>query len=122
MLTNVDTTFQTPQFPLLPDPIGPRHYANVDNRLEVSMRDTQYRVALAVPTGLFTLMKDVLGITPDNEVLLAIDQATVRPNEDDRFVFSVMCGDDLWDLWSYTAAGLPKWLKDPTYRLLEKPG
>lgn len=117
MLTNVDTTFQTPQFPLLPDPIGPRRYANVDNRLEVSTRDAQYLVALAVPTGLFTLMRDVLRIVPDNEVLLAVDQVTVRPDEDDRFVFSLMSGNDLWDLWSYTAAGLPKWLKDSTYWL-----
>ncbi len=108
-----NTLFHKPEWLLLPDPEGPRPYANVDNRLEVISRDGQtYEVAVAVPTALFTLMRDVLKITREEHVTLSIEF------EDRWFLFSALTDTDrLFDLWYYTPATLPAWLRDPAYAL-----
>lgn len=107
-------TFQSPQWRLLPDPVGVRRYANVDNRMEVKLTsDPAFRVAVAVPTGLFTLMKDVFKVPVGETVTLAIDQDDFK----DRYVFSLMYGgDNLYDLWMYTGSTLPQWILNPQYR------
>ena len=107
------TLFPKPEWPLLPDPEGPRPYANVDNRLEVISRYGEtYEVALAVPTAFFTLMRDTLKITPEERVTLAVEF------EDRGYLFSALTDTDrLFDLWYYTPSMLPAWLKDPAYTL-----
>jgi hypothetical protein len=103
-------TFPKPQFKLLPDLQGRRWYANVDNLLEVSNGEAVHYVALAVPTGLFTLMKDVLKVTPEERVSLALDRV------EDRWYFSLMRGEEkLYDLWSYADSTLPKWVLAEEY-------
>jgi hypothetical protein len=102
--------FESPQAELLPDGEGERYYANVSNRLEVAGEDGDtFCVAIAVPTVLFTLMR-TLAVDPSDEVTLSLD-------EDARgFVFSMLHGDTLYDLWHYTRNTAPKWIFNPTYR------
>lgn len=105
-------TFDRPQFNLLPDEKGVRFYANVDNRMEVLARNTNYYVAVAVPTGLFTLMADVFKVPLEEEVRLSMDEVG------DRFVFSIFYGsDNLVDLWDYSRKTLPAWILTKQYRL-----
>lgn len=115
-MTRPATVYDTPQYQLLPDAQGARFYANVDNRLEVTMRGKSFMVAVAVPTELFTYMREVARVGPRSSVLLAIDQVGA---EGDFFLYSMMCGDKLHDLWVYTAAGFPAWMRDPAYHLKE---
>ncbi len=106
------TVFQTPQFDLLPDASGIRYYGNVSNKMEVysSMGGTYY-VAVAVPTGLFTLMKDVFGIKPEQKMFLSLDLVN------GYYLFSLLSDKELYDLWFYTERGLPVWIKNPKYRV-----
>ena len=109
----MQTTFAKPQFKLLPDLQGHRPYANVDNLLEVSRGSYVHYVALAVPTGLFTLMKDVLKVSPDEKVSLSLDHLS----EEGRWVFSLMRGEDkLYDLWSYSENSVPPWVFSDDYK------
>lgn len=107
------TLFPSPEWPLLPDPEGPRFYANVDNRLEVIAQDgSTHEVALAVPTAWFTLARDVLNVTREESVSLAIEYHTRW------FIFSALTDTNrLFDLWAYTAGNLPSWLSEEPYRL-----
>lgn len=109
--------FPRPEFNLLPDLNGPRMYANVDNRLEVALDngETTYIVPLAVPTGLFTLMRGVMKIPIGETVRLSIDE--LAEGEDVSYVFSLMCGDSLYDLWRYSRGSVPQWILGKEYRL-----
>ncbi len=101
--------FDRPQYDLKPDPFGPRMYANVSNEMEVvNLRGEFVTVPVAVPTGLFTIMKDVISVPPTERVTLSID-ATPK-GEDVRYVFSLMYADHLYDLWDYSLGSLPKWI------------
>lgn len=71
-----------------------------------------YHVAVEVPTGLFTLMKDVFKVPRDAEVSLSIDEVTSAPA---RYVFSITWGGQIRDLWEYTK--LPAWLRATEYQL-----
>lgn len=106
------TVFQTPQFKLMPDRQGPRFYANVNNCMELALSSGMYHVAVEVPTGLFTLMKDVFKVPRDAEVSLSIDEVQATPT---RYVFSITWRDQIRDLWEYTK--LPAWLCAEEYRL-----
>jgi hypothetical protein len=107
------TVFDRPQFGLLPDLAGPRQYGNVDNRMEVHTRAGTWHVALAVPTGLFLLMKGVLSVSVDDAVSLSLDEG-----DDERYVFSLMVGTErLYDLWSYSTGSVPRWVFNPEYRI-----
>ena len=84
-------------------------YANVDNLMEVSCGGTVHYVLLAVPTGLFTLMQDVLKVPPEQSVSLSLDEIP-----DGKFVFSLMQGDtNLTDLWTYSERSMPAWITNP---------
>lgn len=105
------TVFQSPQCSLVPDLKGRRMYANVDNRMSVTDGDAEYHVLVVVPTGLFSIMKDVLKVAPEKDVSLSVDRL------EDRHVFSLLSGqDDLYDLWSYSEASLPQWILSGEYR------
>ena len=111
-MDNPAPVFNSPPFRLLPDSAGPRWYANVDNRLEISTDHGSYHVAVAVPAELFTLMLQVFKIAPEQDVSLAIDQ------EGERYIFSLMfAGEELRDLWSYSRGSLPAWILSEEYRL-----
>jgi len=103
--------FNKPQFTLAPDRAGARYYANVDNRMEVLAGGEQYRVAVAVPTGLFTILRGVFNVPLTEDVHLAIDEVG------ERFVFSIMYGDELRDLWDYSPLSLPTWILGKSYRV-----
>lgn len=108
------TVFDRPQWNLLPDPAGVRSYANVNNRLEVTRGSAVYAVALAVPTELFTLMREVLHVPIDSAATLSMDLL------DGWYVFSLMVtggegGDHLYDLWAVKQ--LPEWFNDRSYRV-----
>lgn len=100
------TLFETPQATLLPDPTGPRWYANIDNRLEVNAGGKPFHVAVAVPTMLFSLMADTMRVDRDTECTLAIDLVG------ERYVLSLLAGDDLFDLWHYSKGSIPLWILD----------
>lgn len=107
------TVFDRPQWHLLPDPKGARMYANVDNRVQVAQGSRSFHVAVSVATELFTFLKEVARVTPEDRVSLSLDLC-------DRFyVFSVFVeaqtGDKLFDLWAIKA--LPEWMGDRQYRL-----
>lgn len=109
--------FDRPQWNLLPDPIGVRDYANVSNRMEVALCSGTHHVAVAVPTGLFTLMRDVFKVDTGTPVTLSIEEVD-GSRGDPRFVFSMLAGDDnLYDLWDYSEGSLPRWLLDGSYRV-----
>lgn len=110
------TLFPRPEWKLLPDLDGVRPYANVSNRMEVmDQRGRIYHVALAVPTGFFTLARDVLDIAITESVDLGIAA------EGRYFVFTAVIDTNrLFDLWYYTPATLPDWITDTAYRLGHK--
>lgn len=106
------TVFDRPQWPLRPDPLGARQYANVSNRLMVHTPEATHTVALAVPTGLFTLMRDVFKVLPEQACTLDIDLME-NHREDMRYVFILhVHGDDgeNYLLWDYPEDGLPRWM------------
>lgn len=106
--------FQTPQFPLAPDETkAPRMFGNVSNIMEVASGSRTHRVYVAVPTGLFVLMKDVFKASPDVTYELAIDR------DGERFILSLYGEktDSLWDLWSYSRGAIPTWVWSTTYRV-----
>ena len=93
-------------------------YANVDNKLELATSSGISHVAVAVPTGLFTLMKDVFRVPVDVTVNLAIDEIVdERGDRDSTFVFSIIWGNEIRDLWAYSRGSLPAWLTAREYRL-----
>jgi hypothetical protein len=108
MSSRPHTTFDTPQFDLIPD-THVRQYANVDNRLLVCAQDlTERLVPIVVPTMLFTLMRNVFKIDPVDMVrmYLATDEA--------HYAFGIAWGDrdtDVADLWAYTRNALPPFLR-----------
>jgi hypothetical protein len=74
----------------------------VGNIVEVAMDGQSMRfVPIAVPTWLFSFMREVCNIPADMEVSLAIDQVG------ERYVFSLLAGDNLYDLWDYSRGSLP---------------
>lgn len=106
----IATVFDKPQAVLLPDPFGPRFYANIDNRLDVAV-GRGHVVAVAVPTELFTFLKEVAKVSPEVIVNLGLDR------QGDRYVFSMLAGDSLFDLWSYSRKSLPAWILSRTHAL-----
>jgi len=112
------TLFPKPEWRLLPDVEGVRSYANVNNRLEVNLRGgaETYDVALAVPTAWFTLARDHLKISREEQITLAID--ALGKERIRWYIFSAMSSADrLFDLWLYTPSTLPAWIMEPAYRL-----
>lgn len=108
------TVFDKPQFHLLPDHAGVRMYANVDNVMEVVTHAGSHRVAVAVPTGLFTLMRGVLKVPREARVNLALDE--LGESDGGKFLLSMMWGNEhLYDLWTYSPASLPPWILLPEY-------
>ncbi len=104
------TTFDAPQFELVPDAQGPRLYANVDNQLlreyAADKRRAQRQVPIVIPASLFTLMKEALKIDPSESVTLYL------VDDGDYFVFGLAWGTHgVADLWSYTATSLPVFLR-----------
>lgn len=109
------TVFDRPQWPLVPDPQGVRMYANLENRLEIALTSSSHTVAVALPTGLFHLMKDVLKVPPEDQVTLYIDQVG------EKYVFGLLQGSStLVDLWEYTLKTLPAWILEKEYRIAGK--
>lgn len=107
------TLFVKPEWKLLPDPEGPRLYANVDNRLEVILKNRDaYYVALAIPTAWFTLARDELKIEPGEQVMLSVEFV------ERWYMFSALTDTNrLFDLWVYTQGALPDWIVEEPYRL-----
>lgn len=109
------TVFDRPQCHLLPDLQGPRMYANVSNVVEVARSvHSVFRVAIAVPTDLFTIMRDVLRVPLGCRCSLAIDYV------ESVFVLSLLVEGEteaLHDLWTYPSRGLPAWMLDSSYHL-----
>jgi hypothetical protein len=94
-------TYDAPQVDLLPD-VGERRYGNVDNLVEVAFHLCDpFFVPIAIPTWLFSFMREVANVPRDAEVSLALDQVG------ERFVFSMLAGDQLYDLWDYSYGSLP---------------
>lgn len=104
------TVFDKPQADLVPDRQGRRWYGNVDNLMQINAQGRKFDVFVAVPTMLFPLMKEALQIPPEEPVTLAIDQI------DEYYVFSLLGGDRLFDLWHYSQKGIPGWILHRDYR------
>lgn len=116
----MNTVFAQPQYKLIPDPEGARHYANVDNAMHVTLADSHYsfKVAVVVPTGMFTLMKEAFKIPVGSKMYLAIDEFKEdKRNSTSTFLFSLQDDERLYDLWAYTEKTLPSWIMDEKYRL-----
>lgn len=106
----MSTVFDRPQWQLLPDSKGVRMYANLENRLEIALTSSSHTVAVALPTGLFHLMKDVLQIPPEDQVTLYIDQVG------EKYVFGLLQGSStLVDLWTYSEKSMPAWMGKEEY-------
>lgn len=108
--------FDKPFSPLLPDPEGARMYGNVSNRLEVNAFGRSRLMPVAVPTELFTYMREVAKVPVETEVSLVIDEDDSDP-DNTWYVFSLVVGAEFHDLWAYSQASLPKWLMNPAYAL-----
>lgn len=105
------TVFERPQAHLLPDTSGGRWYGNVSNLMEVAGDGFSFGVHVAVPTVLFTYMQEVAKVPPEVSVTLAIDR------QGDWWVFSLLAGEDLHDLWAYSDGSIPAWiLRDKSAR------
>lgn len=108
------TVFDRPQWTLLPDPKGPRVYGNVSNVLEIVRGRSSVRVAIAVPSEIFTLMREVLKVPPSAACSLSLDQV------DNHFVFSLLAEVEplaLYDLWTYSSKSLPDWMLDRSFHM-----
>ena len=102
-MTRPAVAFDTPKFALIPDSAA-RMYANVDNGVQVGAAESfkAKRVPVVVPTGLFTIMKDVFKIDRDELVELYVFK------DGEYFVFGIVWGEEsIADLWCYTDANLP---------------
>lgn len=104
--------FDSP-FPLLPDSAGARFYANVDNRLEVATARDAWTIPVAVPTELFTFMREVAKVPPEETVTLGLDET----EDGEHYVFSMLAGDNLYDLWHWSRRSIPGWLLSRDHRL-----
>ena len=101
------TTFDTPQFKLRVDSEW-RQYANVNNLATLTDEDgiVVEQFPVVVPTEMFTLMKDALGVGPKETVGLYFDV-------DGKLCFFgiTVPGRLDVDLWAYSQAILPDFLK-----------
>lgn len=104
------TVFDTPQAKLFPDDEGVRQYGNISNRMEVVDGDRVFYVAVAVPTFLFSFMAEVAKVPQDVQGTLSLEQI------DEFYVFSLLVGDTLYDLWPYTRNSRPAWVFSRDYR------
>lgn len=91
-------------------------YGNVSNRMEVSRRNRSFHVAVAVPTPLFTLMREVLKVPLDLTASLSLDLS------DSFYLLSLSVGrggdiSNLYDLWAYTEKALPSWVENRDYHI-----
>lgn len=110
------TVFDRPQWTLLPDPQGQRKYGNVSNAMEVQLPGrASFRVCVAVPTELFTFMREVADVQPHAECSLAID---VNEEGQGLFCLLVEYGGEgkLYDLWAWTRGAIPGWIMDREFR------
>lgn len=108
-----ETVFQRPPYSLLPDPKGVRMYANVSNRMEIARGDRAHHVAVAVPTGLFSFLREVVKAPIDEVFYLAMDEVG------DRYFLSLVSEseDRIYDLCSYSKGSVPAWIFASEYRL-----
>lgn len=111
-MTRPVALFDSPLAALVPDPQGARMYGNVDNRMDVNLGVRHYLVAVAVPTELFTFMLEVARVPVETRVHIAIDAV------DGFFVFSLLAGDSLYDMWVYSEKSLPAWILNRGYQLV----
>ncbi len=100
------TAFEAPQWAILPDPRGAQRYANVDNLMEMNIGGAVYHLAIAVPSELFTFLREVVRADRYDTVTLAIDKIG------ERYAFSILVADQLFDLWTYSDRSLPAWMRD----------
>lgn len=107
----IPTVFDSPQFQFLPDPQH-RQYANVDNRLQIARRLKTSYVTVAIPTGLFLLMRSAFNISTSAQCSLAIDE--FDDDGEQRFVLSLFVDDagveSLYDLWTISRGQMPPWM------------
>lgn len=106
----LSTAFDQPQLSFAPDPKGRRNYGNVDNEVQITTLSETFGVIVAVPTGLFTIMKQVFKVEPHQAAKMYLHE--YEPN---KFVFGIDWGEDendFADLWTYTWAALPGVFKE----------
>lgn len=98
--------FDSPQWPIVRDPSGPREYCGaVKNTVVVRSTHTARRVYIRVPTAVFPFLTQLL-----SSPLSAFADAPVSfyLEEDEKlWVFGLYARGDYYDLWPYTS--LPKW-------------
>lgn len=109
----LSTSFDQPQLSFAPDPKGERLYGNVSNMVQITLTHPVGEtrgVAVAVPTGLFTIMKQVFKVEPHHRTEMYLHEY-----EPGKFVFGIEWGEDdndFADLWTYTWAALPGVFKE----------
>ena len=114
-LSRPKTAFDSPQATLRPDSKGPRLYGNVSNVLSVNLlAGRELHVAVAVPTMIFTYMRDVMKLPLDAQVSMYLDE-----DVGSRFyVFGLNSPQGFNDLWCIdTKESFPRFVLDPGYRL-----
>ena len=91
--------FDAPEWSIVP--AAQAIYGNIDNRVMVTPKEGKgYLVSIAVPTGLFKYMKDVMQLPQD--------EARIFLNEiDNEWVLGLSIQGYTYDLWAYP--GLPAW-------------
>ncbi len=101
------TAFDSPQFPLIPDPLGVRVYGNVSNDLVIEGEDYREREnPVVIPTLLFLMMKDILKIDPSAPAFLYLAR------DGELFILGLAWGaEDFCDLWTYNEQTLPEFLR-----------
>lgn len=110
------TVFDKPQWPLKPDTQGPRMYANVSNRLTITLGKSKgYDVAVQVPTELFTFLLQGHKVAPGSHVQLFMD------SDGTWTLFGAEIESEgrmeLLDLWAYPGRNIPAWMLAPEFRL-----
>lgn len=89
--------FTRPLFRLQADPLRtPRNCINVSNILEVSRKGRDSEAFVVVPSGLFTVMRQ-LRVSPESTVSMYLE------DDGPRLLFGIMVdGQEVFDLWHYT--------------------
>lgn len=99
--------FDKVQWPIRRDREGPRFYGGLSNEvslLEGGEESTEPRSPIAIPTGLFKYLKEVIKAGSLEDSWLYVEKL-----ERTLWVFGICHDGEMYDLWSYKVR--PSWMK-----------
>lgn len=98
--TSITPIFDTHQFLLRSDP-SPRQFANLSNRIDVTLNRVAFYRYVEINSFLFTLMR-ALKVSRDSEAEMFLEV------DGPKMLFGLVVDDrEVYDLWHYTRDQIP---------------